>query len=222
MANYSLDDLPERAAKARLAHADYLLGAEERYARRCAWREANHILPIGVCGMGRAGKDTAAEYLCAHAGMVYPQSASWQALPIIAHIIGIPPEAAWADRHQHREFWINACHAFRGKDFGFLVRMCLGAGDIAVGIRGRMELDAVIRAGVVRLTVWVDNPRAPNDPTVEYGPGDCDLMVPNHGSILEFYAKLHKLLRLLRFGVYSKEMTNGDQAPTAAVRTRPD
>ncbi len=200
--NYSLENLSERAALARQEHQNYLLDLERKYEARCAWREERNFLPLGICGMGRAGKDTAAEFLCAQTGMVYPKSASWLALPIIATMAGVPPEQAWQERHEYRPFWISACHAFHGEDYGRLVRMCLSAGDIAVGIRGRLELEAVVCHGVVRATLWIANARAPNDITVEYGPSDCDLIVSNDGSYLEFYAKLRKLVKLLHIGVF--------------------
>src|SRR5262245_13115051 len=130
-ANYSLERVEERAAEAREVHRTYLEDLDAKYAERCDWRSQKRILTIGVCGYGRAGKDTVAEYLCAHTDMQYPMSASWVALPMIAHMIGIPKEEAWKVRHDHREFWISACHAVRGGDYGFLVRKCLGAGDIA-------------------------------------------------------------------------------------------
>jgi len=202
--NYTTTDIEARAVAAREAHRDYIADLETKYHQRCDWRKERKILPIGVCGYGRAGKDTAAEYLCAHTDMQYPMSASWVVLPMIAHMIGIPKEEAWKVRHDHREFWIAACHAVRGRDYGFLVRMCLGAGDIAVGIRGRLELDEVARTGVVGMTLWIDNPRVKPDITVEYGPDDCDIMVPNHGSRLDLYARLHKLLRLLHSGAFTK------------------
>ncbi len=193
--NYSLDGLADRAAAAKDAHAGRLSDTLALYEGRTDHRRRRGIPAFGFCGMGRAGKDTAAEYVCAHTDAVYPRSASWQALPFIAHMIGVSEEEAWNSRHQNREFWIAACHAFRGSDYTLLVRLCLSAGDVAVGIRGRLELAAAVRTGVVDLTLWVDNPRVPKDVTVEYGPEDCDIVVTNHGSITEFYAKLHRLVR---------------------------
>lgn len=198
VADYSLDNLTKRAEHAREVHKDYIRERLDAYEQRCKWREERGIIPIGIGGMGRAGKDTAGEYLCARTEMIYPISASWQVLPAIATMIGIPKEQAWDERHQHREFWIAACHAFREPDYGMLVRMCLGAGDVAVGIRGRLELDAVIRQGIIRLMLWIDRPGTPNDITVEYGPGDCDLVIPNTGTHRDLYRKLDKLLTVLQ------------------------
>lgn len=196
--NYSLDDLPARAAQAKNRWKDYLrTWLHEFEGRRLVLKQAG-IPAVAFCGMGRAGKDTAAEYLCAQLDIKYPKSASWLISPLVAEMAEIPAEVAWETRHQNREFWIHACHALRGKDYGMLVRMCLGAGDVAVGIRGRFELDRVLNDGTIDLAVWIDNPRVPKDPTVEYGPEDCDLVIPNHGSLLEFYRKLRNVAKILK------------------------
>jgi hypothetical protein len=198
MENYSLDGLEERADRARQAHAGYVEGLMLAYKERRVWREARGLPAIGVCGHGRAGKDTSAEYICARLGAKYPNSASWQMLPMVAHMVGIDRQAAWDTRHQHREFWINACHALRSYDYSMLVRMCLGAGDIAVGIRGRLELEACLREGVLDFALWVDNPRVQPDVTVEYGMADCDFTIVNSGSLMSLYGRLDKMLHLLK------------------------
>lgn len=194
MADYSLDDLPLRADSARAVHRDYVDGLLGNYTVRKQWREKFRVRPIGFCGMGRAGKDTAAEYVCTRTGGVYPQSASRLMLPLVAHMVGETAEQAWENRHANRIFWISACHALRGSDYSLLVRMCLGAGDVAVGIRGRLELASVLKDGIIDLAVWIDRPSIPTDPTVEYGPGDCDVLIPNHGSLLDLYRKLDRLI----------------------------
>jgi hypothetical protein len=195
--NYALDRLADRAREARQAHADYVKVQLDAYESRRAWRREHSVPAIGWCGHGRAGKDTAGEYVCARANTVYPGSCSRLVLPLLAHMIGVPEDQAWRERHDHRDFWIDACHAVRADDYAFLVKLCLGAGDTAVGIRGRLELEAVTRGGIVDLTVWVDNPRVLTDWTVEYGAGDCDLIIANHGTLLEFYRKLDRLLGVL-------------------------
>jgi hypothetical protein len=196
--NYSFENLEERMEAAKKHHWQLLHDYEEAYDVRCEHRKKCGILPIGFCGMGRAGKDTGAEYMCEHVlGMKYPGSNSQLVLPFMAHVIGLPKEQVFKERHEHREFWIAALHAFRGKDYTKIIRMCLGAGDVSVGIRGRLELDAAIRSNTVQLAMWIENPRVPKDITVEYGPEDCDVMVPNCGSLLEFYSKIQRLIRVL-------------------------
>jgi hypothetical protein len=182
------------------------------YAKRVRYRDEAVIPPLGICGHGRAGKDTAAEYLAATTAVVYPGSASQLVLPFIAHMIRDGRELSevdkvaheqqvFAERHQHRDFWIHACHAVRGEDYGFLVRMVLSKGDVVTGIRGRLELQKVLENNVIAAAVWIDNPRVPSDHTVEYTASDCDLTIVNDGSYVSFYAKLRKLTELLQFGM---------------------
>lgn len=195
--NYSLDYLPSRAAASRTRLQDDFTSALDAYHARKAKRKANNTPVIAFLGHGRAGKDTAAEYFCATADLWYAGSSSRVVLPYIADSIGLDEERAWTERHQNRMFWLNWCHAFRGLDYSLLVRMALGIGDVAVGIRGVLELDAVVNNKIVDLTVWVENDRVPVDPTVEYSKDDCDVVLCNNGSRLEFYAKLRKFYATL-------------------------
>lgn len=204
MPNYSLEALPERAARARERHADYVDKMLRGYVERTERRKMSGILPIAFCGHGRAGKDAGAEYLCNALGWIYPQSNSWLVRPLIADMADITPDRAYEERHQNRHFWVHACHALRAYDLGFLVKLSLGVGDVAVGIRGDKELASVKQDGTVALTVWIENPRVPEDPTVEYEEGDCDLSICNSGSLVDFYAKLDTLAKLIRRGVHKE------------------
>lgn len=195
MPDYSLDNLPERAAVAREALADYVADLDGKYLAARRSRKARGFREIAFCGMGRAGKDTAAEYLCKKLHLVYPQSASYLILPLVANMANEPDlQKAFAERHNYRVFWIQACHAIRGNDYPLLMRMCLGAGDVAVGTRGAQELRTCIDTGVIELALWIDNPRVGVDPTVEYRREDCHLVVVNDGTLDEFYAKLDRVI----------------------------
>ena len=202
--DYSLHNVRERAEEAKLKHQDYIAGLMQKYAERTLWRKSKNVPVIGFCGHGRAGKDTAAEFLCGHTLAVYPGSASSMVLPVVATALGVSPEQAWNERHQHRQFWIEFCHAFRGRDYSLLIRMCLGAGDVAVGVRGRLELEHAVAEGVLGTTLWIDNNRVQPDPTVEYGPEDCDFVVPNHGSRMELYARMRKFIKILQAGGFNQ------------------
>lgn len=198
MADYSLLNLEARAAAAREAHRELLGKHEERYQERKGLRYVQGITPFGVCGMGRAGKDESAKYLCARVNAIYPQSLSYLVLPLVAHIAKTSEDEAFTERHSHRDFWINACHAIRGRDYTMLVRMGLAQGDVAVGIRGLEEIKEARDKETVKLLIWIDNLRVPADPTVEYGPEMCDLMVPNHGTLAELYQRLDRISPLIR------------------------
>lgn len=198
-ANWTLDNLEERVKAAKEANKDYLQECEKEYIKRCTYRNDRCVPTLAICGMGRAGKDTAGEYIDAitQGEISYPGSASWRGIRLIAHMVGVTPEEAYRDRHQHRDFMIKAFHAIRGYDYPLLVRMCLGAGDMVVGVRGKLELEEIKRENIINLAIWIDNNRVSADHTVEYGPDDCDLSISNHGSLLEFYSKLHRLVRVI-------------------------
>lgn len=196
--DYSLNNLLARARSSREKFAAYVADKLAAFDVFQVARACRRVPVVAFLGMGRAGKDTAAEYFCLKAGLTYAGSSSSMVLPIIADSIGIPPEQAWEERHQNRKFWNEWCHAFRHDDPALLVKMCLGAGDVVVGVRGKIELHAVQQERLIDYSVWVDNPRAPVDPTVEFGLADCDFSIPNHGGVTELYRRIDVLVRLLR------------------------
>ncbi len=190
--NYSFDGLPERAAAALEAHHAYVASLEARYKLRCLERRQRGIPALAIVGMGRAGKDTAGEFLSLVFKLTPARSSSLNALPLAAHMIGIPPEQAYAERHQHREFWIEALHALRRGDLTRLARWCLGACDLAIGLRGKEEFAAAMAEGVCDLSVWVHRD-VPKDPTVEFTREDCDVMIDNTTSVERFHERLTRL-----------------------------
>jgi hypothetical protein len=198
MANYSFEHLETRIAHAKALHGNYIRDLELRYIQRKLARANRDIPVVAFCGYGRAGKDTAAEYFCRRLELPYVGSSSTIVLPIIASAVDAPEEQVWQERHANREFWVEACHAVRRTDLTVLCRLALGSGDVLIGPRGRMELFRAVEERVVDYTVWITNDRARSDPTVEYTEGDCHLTLANHGSHFELYAKIDRLIEMLR------------------------
>lgn len=194
-ANFSLENLKERADTARKQVKAYIEKLEEQYVTNTERRKRSGIPVVAFNGYGRAGKDTAAEYVgkLTRERVIYGGSSSWRGMPIMAAMVGIPAEELYKIRHLHRDFMIKAFHAIRGDDYSFLVRLALGAADIVVGVRGEMELDEIVRQKIVHLNVWVDNRRVEVDKTVEYSAEDCDVIIPNHGSKLDYYERVNRL-----------------------------
>lgn len=192
--NYSTEGLAERAKKALADRQDYVQALERSYVRMTVRRVEELIPTLAILGMGRAGKDTAGEFLSNEFGLVPAYSSSLCALPMVAHMIGLPDEEAYAERHQHRKFWIEACNQLRADDLTRLARWCLGKCDTAIGLRGKTEFAACVRERMFDLSVWVDNNRVENDITVEFSRADCDVVIDNHTSLERYHAKL------LRFG----------------------
>lgn len=192
--NYSLDEMAERATFARDVHKDYVLHLEREYRYHSQKNAMDGIPAVCLVGMGRAGKDTAGEYLSARFKLRPPKSSSLNALPLVATMAGTTEERAYRERHQNRKFWIEACNAIRGDDYATLTRWCLAVCDVVIGIRGDREFATVLREGVVDLTVWVDRD-VPADPTVEFARGDCDVVVENHTTLERFHERLCRLGR---------------------------
>lgn len=190
-ANYSTVWLRERALAALEAHRDYVAGLESAYGSRKRLRERHGIPALAIVGMGRAGKDTAGEFLSKRFDLEPARSSSLNALPLVAHMIGLPEQQAYAERHQHREFWIEACNQLRADDLTRLARWCLGACDLAIGLRGNTEFAAVMTEGVCDLAVWVHRD-VPKDPTVEFTREDCDVVIDNTTDLERFYERLTK------------------------------
>lgn len=201
LGNYSLDDLPRRAAAALAAHPALIAELNEKYLDRKRGHVQRHTPTLAIVGMGRAGKDTAAEILCQEFALAPPKSSSLVVLPFVAHMAGLPADAVYPERHTFRDFWLNACHALRADDPTLLARWCLGSCDFAIGLRGRREFAEVVATNIVDLTVWVDNGRVPVDPTVEFTRDDCDVVIDNHTTLPTFRG------RLIRFGrfLFTKE-----------------
>lgn len=197
MPDYSLDRLQARAADALYANRDYAAGLEAAYARAARDRRRSGIPALAIVGMGRAGKDTAGEYLSQTFGLRPVKSSSLNALPLVAHMAGADDlDAFYAERHANRGFWIEACNALRADDLTRLARWCLGACDVAVGLRGKHEFAAVMADGVCDLSVWVDRD-VPVDPTVEFAREDCDVVVENRQSLDRFRQRLARLGKLV-------------------------
>jgi hypothetical protein len=68
---------------------------------------------------------------------------------------------------------------------------------MVVGIRDDYELFAARREGLIDYTLWIDNDRVQKDPTMTYGPEDCDIGITNFGSKSELYRKLETVASLV-------------------------
>jgi hypothetical protein len=139
---------------------------------------------ILFCGYGRAGKDEAAAFIGRITKLRYAGSFSWAALPHMAAVLGVHPMVAWDTRHQNREVWKRELDKFRQIDQCKLARMVLEQGEVAAGLRDKLEIDAVKAEGLFDHIIWVDRPGTPVDPTVTYGPEDCHETIVNPGPFL--------------------------------------
>jgi hypothetical protein len=151
---------------------------------------------ILVVGHGRAGKDTACEYLAAITRLRFAGSTSVYLARHVAARLGVSEQEAYRTRHRDRSLWHRVGNEIRRQDPGLLVRESLANAEIAGGVRDREEIAVCRREDLVDLIVWVANDRVPHDATVTFGERDCDVTVPNHWGLDEFH---RRLLRLARF-----------------------
>jgi hypothetical protein len=150
------------------------------------------------CGHGRAGKDTACEYLSTITPLRNAGTTSKYLCGYVAAKLGLPVEEAYRRRHESDEMrmtWFHAGNELREKGPTTLVRMALANGEITGGLRDLAEIVAAREEGVADLIVWVENDRVPKDPTVKFTSRECDLVIENNCSLDEFYRRIDRLAR---------------------------
>lgn len=150
----------------------------------------NRILFVG---WGRAGKDAGAEYLGSISTIPYAGSTSWAAKELVAEVLGIHPQVAWETRHQRRMEWKQICDDLRREDPTRLIRLALdnaGSRGIVAGCRDVVELVYAKRQNIFDRIVWIDRINTPKDPTVTFGPEDCDEIIYNNLTLEAYYQTL--------------------------------
>jgi hypothetical protein len=155
--------------------------------------DCNRLMVVGHSG---AGKDTACLYLAEVTRLRFAGTTSAYLARHVASRLGVSVQEAARTRHRDRRLWHRVGNEIRRQDPGLLVRESLEHAEITGGVRGIEEVQACRREQLVDLIVWIANDRVRRDSTVAFGPDDCDLVVPNHGSLEEFHRRLLRLARL--------------------------
>ncbi len=171
---------------------------------------------LGILGHGQAGKGTMSEWLAAHTSFRYPGSSSQFLLyDVVAARHNITAEEAktpawrpvcaeaFATRHQHRLEWKRVAHEKRDGDHLYYVNQLVALGDVVDGLRDIREIVAARAAGVIDCFVWVENPRVPPDPTVDFEASDCDVSIINDDTYDAFYGRIAAFCRFGRIPVYT-------------------
>ena len=153
-------------------------------------------MKIAIVGRGRAGKDATAAWLSANTTLHYALSTSQVIAPHAAKRLGLSVDEAFRRRHEDRELWRRLGDELRRDDPARLARETLAVGDLCVGVRARVEMEAVISEGLVDLVLWVDRD-VPPDLTLEFDAGLADVILPNHGTVAELHGRLRRLARAL-------------------------
>ena len=161
---------------------------------------------IMLVGYGRAGKDIGGEYLEKITGLKFAGTTSKYLTKYVAETLKISEEEAYKDRHENRMYWFNLGNKLRVDDPGFLIKQALLVGPITGGVRDIAEVVHARQTGLIDLIIWVENKRVDVDPTVTFGPQDCDYIVQNNGTIEEYQFKLKRLAKFA--GLLKEENDN--------------
>lgn len=140
-----------------------------------------------LIGHGRHGKDSVGDILRDVYGMRSVSSSEFAAqhavFPLVADLY--PDwQAAYEDRHAHRELWFHAIKAYNLRPGPTLAEQILEGHDIYTGMRSRDELERT--RDLFDLVVWVDAlDRLPPEPggSMELTAADADWVVDNNGPV---------------------------------------
>lgn len=165
-------------------------------------------LKIGIIGPGRCGKDTAAEFLAKITPMLYTAGTSYWArhivyrsLPWYKRLWYWNADRCWRlHRHKARQYWADKIGEYNRDDPVQLYSDCLGEQNFLTGVRWRHEFEAIKKAGLCDLWVWIERPGCV-DPTCELTAEDADIVINNTGTLTDFYFELVLFARGLGFSM---------------------
>ncbi len=153
------------------------------------------MLLLGIMGPGRAGKDEAADWFRNNCGLRYRGTTSTVISWEVAKREGISFEDAHAQRHHRRAYWRSLGDELRQEDPAALAREVLFESDILVGVRARIEMQQVLKEQLCDIVIWIDRSGIEVDPTIEFGPELCHIVIQNHWTLKEFHDRLEVFAR---------------------------
>ncbi len=153
-------------------------------------------MKILFVGHGRCGKDTALEICERITTLRSAGTFSRYLTPFVAREMGVSEAQAYRERHQNREEWMRIGTELRRNDPTVLARLAFANGDMSGGVRGRSEIEAIVRERLTDLIIWIDRD-VPTDPTMEFGHSWADVRISNTGSVDSFEYTLRRLMGAL-------------------------
>lgn len=151
---------------------------------------------IAICGPGQSGKDTVTNWITQYTDLKYKLSTSEMAAKHVYENVMKDRysslEECWEDRRNHRAEWRQAILEYNGEGKLQLYKDYRGSHDIFNGIRCPIELKKMLDTKFISLAIWVDR-KVPPDESNTITPEDCDIVVPNNGSLIALRARVKRL-----------------------------
>jgi hypothetical protein len=189
----ALSRVLEDVAKAETRFEGFLEEQLVAFREAQKMRDSKGLPVLAFCGLGRSGKDLAAEWFGSNFDVRYVGSISKAICPLIAFVKGQSEDKAFSERHDDRMYWFEFCNELRRNDPTLLVKLTLVENDVVAGVRSAIELERCVEAGIIDLSIWVNNPRVDPDPTVEFEESDCDITIVNDSTKTAYFRKLRRL-----------------------------
>lgn len=161
-----------------------------------------------VAGPGESGKDHVCRWFDEHTELRYTGSTSWWLSQRAAEAWNEDAADIYRERRDRRQQLFDFGAELRKDDPGILVKDSLQDGDIVCGARDVEEVQAARTSNIVDLILWVARDSAPDDPTMTFGPEQCDLVLENHGSVDELHGRLQRLSRVIGYPPDRDEQLN--------------
>ncbi|MBP6538795.1 MAG: hypothetical protein KA234_00560 [Saprospiraceae bacterium] len=162
-------------------------------------------LNILVCGFGKSGKDTAAEYWRDNFGMTF-MSSSWAAGEIFIFNLLMKKydyaskEECFADRRNRRDEWYDLICWYNKDDKTRLAREILSKTGAYIGMRDRPEVLECKKQNVSDIIIWIDAEERvgkESEDSCTVTKEDADIIITNNGTEAEFKEKLNKVGKII-------------------------
>lgn len=105
-------------------------------------------------------------------------------------------EQCYEDRKQHRSEWFQMICDYNTPDKAKLGKEIIKRVDIYVGMRSDDELQECIKQNIFDLIIGVYRPKFPEEPKTSFNINiwkECDIILPNDGTLKELKNKIKKL-----------------------------
>lgn len=152
---------------------------------------------IAILGVGGSGKDTAAGWISECTGLKYDEktaSTSRAILNEVVKVLGGEPNELYDKRREHRQVWYEVGQKLKSGNPAALVQWCVSQGnEIVTGIRSHDEFVSSYK--LFDLRIWIERPGF-EDITSKLSSHDCDIVVENISSYIDFHRKISNLCKL--------------------------